>query len=77
VGTRDGVAIVNGKDLREVGRIATGGPVESIGVTPDGTLAVALTGDGRIVAFDPSGPGHVYGEVPGGPWASLVAVAPW
>jgi hypothetical protein len=77
VGTRDGVAIVNGKDLREVGRIATGGPVESIGVTPDGTLAFALTGDGRIVAFDPSGPGHTYGEVPGGPWAGLVAVAPW
>jgi hypothetical protein len=77
VGTADGVAIVNGKDFREVGRISTGGPVESIGVTPDGTLGFALTRDGRIVAFDPHGPGRVYGEVPGGPFASLVAVAPW
>jgi len=76
VGRRDGVTVLNGKDLQELWTVPTGGPVESIGVTPDGSLAFALTRDGRIVAFDPRGHGRALGEVGGGPYEGLIAVAP-
>ena len=77
VATSDGVAIVSGKDLREAGRIVTGAAVEAIGVVPDGSVAFALTRDGRIVAFEPRGGGRTFGDVAGGPFSGLVAVAPW
>lgn len=72
-----GVTVLNGKDLEELWTIPTGGPVESLGVTPDESLAFALTRDGRIVAFDPRGHGRALGELPGGPYSGLIAVAPW
>jgi hypothetical protein len=77
VGRRDGVTVLNGKDLQELWTVPTGGPVDSIGVTPDESLAFALTREGRIVAFDPRGHGRALGEVPGGPYSGLIAVAPW
>ena len=77
VATDDGVAIVNGKDLREGGRIATGAPVDAIGVTPDESLGFALTRDGRIVAFEPRAGGRTFGAVANGPYSGLIAVAPW
>jgi hypothetical protein len=72
-----GITVLNGKDLEELWTVPTGGPVESLGVTPDESLAFALTHDGRIVAFDPRGHGRALGEVPGGPYSGLIAVAPW
>ena len=77
VGRRAGVTVLNGEDLEELWTVPTGGPVESIGVTPDESLAFALTRDGRIVAFDPRGHGRALGEVAGGPYEGLIAVAPW
>ncbi len=77
VGIGDGVAIVNGKDFREAGRIDLGGSIDSIGTMPDGSIAFALTDDGRIVPFEPRPAGHVYGDVPNGPYSGLLAVAPW
>jgi hypothetical protein len=76
VGRRDGVTVLNGKDLEELWTVPTGGPVESLGVTPDESLAFALTRDGRLVAFDPRGHGRALGDVPGGPYSGLIAVAP-
>lgn len=52
------------------------GSVRSIGVTPGGSVAFALTAAGQITAFDPRS-GHMFGDVAGGPWSSLVAVASW
>ena len=73
----DGVELIDAKDLRRVGRVPTGATVESLGVTPDGSTAFALTRNGRIVAFDPRGSGAVCGVVAGGPYSGLLAVAPW
>jgi hypothetical protein len=72
----DGVAIVSPKDLQETGRVPTGAAVETIGLTPDGSLGFALTSDRRIVAFDPRS-GRAMGEVPNGPFTKLLAVGPW
>jgi hypothetical protein len=77
VGVGGGVAIVNGKDFREAGRVELGHPIVSIGTTPDGSIAFALTGDGRVVAFEPRPAGRVFGDVPNGPFSGLLAVAPW
>jgi hypothetical protein len=77
VAVGEGVAIVNGKDFREVGRIALGRPIVSIGLTPDGSTAFALTNDGRILAFEPRTSGRVFGAVPGDGYDRLLAVAPW
>src|SRR5262249_30720803 len=77
VAADDGVRVVNGKDLRAMWTVPTGAPVDAIGTTPDGSLAFALTRDGRIVAFDPRAKGRTYGEVSGGPFDGLVAVGPW
>jgi hypothetical protein len=77
LGTSDGVELIDSMDLRKVGRVETGTTVESLGVTPDGSMAFALTRDGRIVAFDLRGSGAPYGDVAGGPYSGLLAVAPW
>ena len=70
-----GITVLSTADLHEIRRDLAGVAVASVGLVPDGSLGFALTDDGRVVAFDPA-TGHVLGDVGGGPWAELVAVAP-
>jgi hypothetical protein len=72
----DGIVVLDARDLSMVRRDLTGSDVRAIGLTPDGSLGFALLAGGRIVGFDPA-TGRAFGDVPGGPWGRLLAVAPW
>ena len=72
----DGILVLGVRDLSTIRRDLAGSDVRAIGLTPDGSLGFALVAGGRVVAFDPS-TGRSYGDVPGGPWGRLLAVAPW
>jgi hypothetical protein len=72
----DGIVVLDQGDLATIRRDLVGSDVRAIGLTPDGSLGFALVAGGRLVAFDPS-TGRAFGDVPGGPWGRLVAIAPW
>ena len=72
----DGIVVLAARDLSTIRRDLAGSDVRAIGLTPDGSLGFALVAGGRLVAFDPA-TGRAFGDVPGGPWGRLLAVAPW
>jgi hypothetical protein len=71
-----GIVVLSARDLSTIRRDLAGNDVRTIGLTPDGSIGFALVAGGRIAAFDPA-TGRVFGDVPGGPWGRLLAVAPW
>lgn len=72
----DGIAVLGARDLATIRRDLRGSDVRAIGLTPDGSLGFALVAGGRLVGFDPAS-GRALGDVPGGPWGRLLAIAPW
>jgi hypothetical protein len=72
----DGIVVLDAGSLATIRRDLAGSDVRALGLTPDGSLGFALVAGGRLVAFDPA-TGRVFGDVPGGPWGRLIAIAPW
>ncbi|HEY3163685.1 MAG TPA: hypothetical protein VGJ71_04960 [Candidatus Limnocylindrales bacterium] len=70
-----GLTAIRTQDLSAVRTIPLG-PVEAVGITPDGATVFALTRDGTIAAVD-AATGSVLGTVPGSGYDRLLAVAPW
>jgi hypothetical protein len=71
-----GIVVLDRGRLATIRRDLAGSDVRALGLTPDGSLGFALVAGGRLVAFDPA-TGRALGDVPGGPWGRLVAIAPW
>jgi hypothetical protein len=72
-GSSDGITVLATKDLRVQRRDLAGTKITAIALTPDGSTGFALTGDGRLLAFEVA-TGASLGEVGGGPWSGLLAV---
>lgn len=72
-----GILAIGTRDLKVAGRLLEGAAIEALAITPDGGTLYALLGEGgRIVKLD-AGSGELLGEVPGGGYDRLIAVAPW
>jgi hypothetical protein len=72
----DGIAAIGTKDLVAARHDLAGMKVDSLGITPDGSVLFALLHDGQIVALD-AATGSQLATVPGSGFDRLLAVAPW
>jgi len=72
----NGITAIRTRDLTAARHDLAGSAIDSLGITPDGTVLFALVRGGTIVALD-ARTGRDLGTVPGVDYERLLAVAPW